>query len=54
LSLVTEGKTNKEIAIEMGSSELTVKSYLQNLYHKLRITRRAQAAAWFWKEEIDS
>jgi DNA-binding NarL/FixJ family response regulator len=49
LPLIAEGKTNKEIAAEMGLTEVTVKSYLQNMFRKLRISRRSQAAAWFLK-----
>jgi two-component system, NarL family, response regulator DevR len=51
LPLVAEGKTNKEIAIDMGLSELTVKSYVRSIYHKLRVSRRAQAAVWFFQHK---
>lgn len=43
--LVAEGKTNKEIAAAMGLSDKTVKNYLSNVFHKLKITRRSQAAS---------
>jgi DNA-binding NarL/FixJ family response regulator len=49
LALVAEGKTNKEIGIALGLSDKTVKNYLANVFQKLRITRRAQAAAFFLK-----
>lgn len=49
LALVAEGKTNKEIAATLGLSDKTVKNYLANVFQKLRITRRAQAAAFFVK-----
>jgi DNA-binding NarL/FixJ family response regulator len=49
LPLLAEGKTNKEIATEMGLAEMTVKSYLHSIFNKLKISRRAQAAAWFLK-----
>ncbi|MDH5670260.1 MAG: response regulator transcription factor, partial [Nitrospira sp.] len=49
LALVAEGKTNKEIATEMNLSDKTVKNYLTNVFKKLQITRRAQAAALFVK-----
>lgn len=52
LPLIAEGKTNKEIATEMGLTDLTVKSYLKSIYQKLKISRRAQAAAWFVKKQI--
>ncbi len=51
LSLVAEGKTNKEIATAMGLSDKTVKNYLANVFQKLHITRRAQAAAFFAKRK---
>jgi DNA-binding NarL/FixJ family response regulator len=49
LALVAEGKTNKEIGVALGLSDKTVKNYLANVFQKLRITRRAQAAAFFLK-----
>ena len=51
LALVAEGKTNKEIATVLGLSDKTVKNYLANVFQKLRITRRAQAAAFFIKRQ---
>jgi DNA-binding NarL/FixJ family response regulator len=47
LSLVAEGKTNKEIAADMGLSDKTVKNYLANVMEKLQLHRRSQAAAFF-------
>jgi DNA-binding NarL/FixJ family response regulator len=44
---VAQGKTNKEIALAMNLSEKTVKNYLANMYDKLGITRRSQAAAFY-------
>ena len=51
LALVAEGKTNKEIASELNLSDKTVKNYLASVFQKLRITRRAQAAAFFVKRQ---
>ncbi|MGQ0667935.1 MAG: response regulator transcription factor [Nitrospiraceae bacterium] len=45
--LVAEGRTNKEIAATLELSDRTVKNYLANVFQKLHITRRAQAAAFF-------
>jgi DNA-binding NarL/FixJ family response regulator len=51
VALVAEGKTNKEIAVALGLSDKTVKNYLANVFQKLRITRRSQAAAFFVKRQ---
>lgn len=45
LALVAEGRTNKEIGVELGLSDNTVKNYLVNVFEKLKIKRRSQAAA---------
>lgn len=47
LALVAEGKTNKEIASDLGLSDKTVKNYLSNVLDKLHLSRRSQAAAFF-------
>jgi two-component system response regulator DevR len=47
LALVAEGKTNKEIAVALNLSEKTVGNYLGNVFQKLNITRRSQAAVYF-------
>lgn len=49
LALVAEGLTNKEIALSLKLSDKTVKNYLANMFQKLHISRRAQAAAFFVK-----
>ena len=47
LALVAEGKTNKEIAAALGLSYKTVKNYLSNVFQKLQVSHRSQAAALF-------
>jgi two-component system response regulator DevR len=47
LALVSQGRTNKEAAVELGLSEKTVKNYLSVAFSKLHVTRRAEAAAIF-------
>jgi two-component system response regulator DevR len=49
LALVAEGKTNKEIAVALDLSEKTVGNYLSNIFQKLHVTRRSQAAVYFSK-----
>jgi DNA-binding NarL/FixJ family response regulator len=44
VSLVADGKTNKEIGAEMGLSDRTVRNYLSNIFAKLDVTRRSQLA----------
>jgi two-component system response regulator DevR len=47
IALVAEGKTNKEIGLDLGLSDKTVKNYLSNAMEKLNLTRRSRAAAFF-------
>ena len=46
LQLVTEGKTNKEIASSLFISENTVKIHLRNILEKLHLKNRIQAAVY--------
>lgn len=51
LALVVEGKTNKEIAVELNLSDKTVKNYLSNAFQKLQISRRSQVAGLLARRE---
>lgn len=51
LAGVVDGKTNKEIAMELELSPKTVKNYLSNAMDKLGVGRRAQAAAIYVKHQ---
>lgn len=44
LKLVADGKTNKEIANSLDLSEKTVKNHVRNIFHKLQVYDRTQAA----------
>jgi len=46
LQLVSEGKTNKEIASDLVISENTVKIHLRNILEKLHLQNRIQAAVY--------
>ncbi|WP_221028791.1 response regulator [Actomonas aquatica] len=54
LGLIAEGKTNKEVAMEMGLAEKTVKNYLSTVFEKLHVTRRTQAAALYAQAQAAS
>ena len=46
LGLVVEGLANKQIARRMGISEKTVKGHLTNLFQRIGVSDRTQAALW--------
>lgn len=46
LSLLADGKTNKQIAQEIFLSEKTVRNYVSNILTKLNLSNRAEAAAY--------
>lgn len=46
LILVVEGLANKQIARRLGISEKTVKGHLTNLFQRIGVTDRTQAALW--------
>lgn len=47
LALLAEGLTNKGVGERLGLTEKTVKNYLSNIFDKLHLTNRAQAAALY-------
>ena len=46
LVLVAEGLANKQIARKLGISEKTVKGHLTNLFQRIGVSDRTQAALW--------
>jgi two-component system response regulator DevR len=46
LGLIAGGLTNREIALQLGLAEKTVKNYISNILGKLEVKRRAEAAAY--------
>ena len=52
LHLLTEGKTNKEIAQKLFISEKTVKSHLNRIFKKFNVTRRLEAILYAIKQGL--
>jgi len=46
LTLIAEGKTNREVGEELHLAEKTVKNYVSSILSKLEVARRAEAAAY--------
>jgi DNA-binding NarL/FixJ family response regulator len=47
LSLVAQGRSNRQIAQTLHLAEKTVKNYVSGILSKLEVTRRVEAAAYF-------
>jgi two-component system, NarL family, response regulator DevR len=54
LSLIAEGKTNKEIAGDIFLSDKTVKNYVSSILSKLNLRRRSEAAAFMAERRTKS
>jgi DNA-binding NarL/FixJ family response regulator len=52
LALVVAGDANKQIARKLGISEKTVKGHLTNLFQRIGVQDRTQAALWAEREGI--
>ena len=46
IALIAQGRANKAIALELGVSEKTVKTHVSNIFAKLGLTDRTQAALY--------
>lgn len=53
LTLLAEGKTNKEIAQALGLTDKTVANYVHHIFQKIQVTRRSQATAYFFRHSQD-
>jgi two-component system, NarL family, nitrate/nitrite response regulator NarL len=51
IELVAQGLKNKDIAAEIGTTELVVKNYLRLIYDKLGLWNRVELALWFVARE---
>lgn len=47
IRLVANGLKNKNIAIEIGTTENVVKNYLRVIYDKLGVWNRTELALWY-------
>jgi len=54
LGLIAEGMINKEIAKHLYISEKTVKNHVSNIFKKLNVSDRTQAAIYAFKHNIKS
>jgi NarL family two-component system response regulator LiaR len=52
LELITRGKANKLIALELGVAERTVKTHVSHILGKLGLSDRTQAALWAVREGL--
>jgi DNA-binding NarL/FixJ family response regulator len=53
LSLISEGKTNKQIAADIFLSEKTVRNYVSSILSKLDLSTRSEAAAYAVKHSVE-
>jgi two-component system, NarL family, response regulator DevR len=53
LALITQGKTNKEIAANLYLGEGTVRNYVSNILDKLGLSNRAEATAYAVRHNLD-
>lgn len=52
LSLLSKGKTNKEIASSLDIAENTVKNHMKHIMEKLHLENRVQAATYALREDL--
>ncbi len=58
ITCITQGKRNKEIAVQLGTTEQVVKNYLRKIYDKLGVADRLELALYclhnkIIKEDVD-
>ena len=52
LKLIAEGLFNKEIAYQLSISEKTVKNHVSNIFKKIGVSDRTQAAVYAIKNNV--
>ena len=53
VALITQGKRNKEIASQIGTTEQVVKNYLRKIYEKLGVSDRLELALYCLHHQLD-
>lgn len=58
LHALSTGASNKHVARHLGKSEFTIRNQLSNLFQKVNVSNRTQAACWYrehmaHKEQVD-
>lgn len=53
ISLITQGKRNKEIAFQLGTSEQVIKNALRKVYEKLGVADRLELALYCLHHQLD-
>lgn len=53
LTLIADGRTNREIGEELHLAEKTIKNYVSSILAKLEVARRAEAAAYLARHHRD-
>jgi DNA-binding NarL/FixJ family response regulator len=54
LKLIAEGKSNSQISEELFITVNTVRFHLANIYQKLSVSNRTEAANCYLKQDIDT
>ena len=54
LKLVVVGGSNKDIADKLGISERTIKNHISNIFKKINVSDRTQAAVFAIKNDLIS
>jgi DNA-binding NarL/FixJ family response regulator len=53
LALITQGKTNREIATSLYLGEGTIRNYVSNIFEKMGLGNRAEATAYAVRHNLD-
>lgn len=53
VSLVADGLQNRDIAVEVGTTEHVIKNKLRTIYDKLGFWNRTELAMWYVKHTLD-